>query len=247
VAAGSDTELAVIDAAGNRLVVFRFSGSEWSVQQTVDLPGSPLGIAHDGSRYLISMRDGKGLMAVEGERNQLRPVSLPEGAVAGDVAGVTGGGFLVLDTNGHQVLRMSRSGKIENEVPVEAGVVGLAAARGGGFFTSIPVTGEIASHDATGKQTARWALPAVEPVPAWPVSLVQIGGDLVVLDRHGHRLTLFDSKNRLIGIGARRGWEAGLLLFPSAVASFPDGRIAVADQRNGRVQIYQRIEDAQAP
>ena len=73
--------------------------------------------------------------------------------------------------------------------------------------------------------------------------MVQIEGDLLVLDRHGHRLVLFNSKHRFPGTGARRGWEPGLLLFPAAVTAFPDGRIAVADQMNGRLQIYRRIEE----
>ncbi len=243
VAAGSDSELAVIDAHGNRLIVFRFSGNEWAEKRTVNLPAPPLAIAHDGTRYLVSLREGTGLMAVEGTQHQLRAVSLPVGTVAGVVSGIPGGGFLVHDMAGHQVLNLNHAGKVEGGTPVEAGVVGLAAARGGGFFASIPATGEILNYDATGKPTERWSVPSAEPVPAWPVSLVQIEGDLLVLDRHGHRMVLFNSKNRFQGTGARRGWEPGLLLFPAAVTAFPDGRVAVADQMNGRVQIYQRIEE----
>jgi hypothetical protein len=246
VAAGSDTELAVIDAHDNRLIVFGYSGTAWTVQQTVNLPGTPLAIAHDGARYMISLREGKGLMAVEGPRHQLRPVSLPVGAVAGVVAAIPGGGFLVHDSAGHQVLSLAPTGKVGDATAVEQGVVGLASARGGGFFVSLPASGEILGYDATGKENNRWSVPSVEPVPAWPVSMVQIDGDLITLDRHGHRMVLFNSKNQFLGTGARRGWEPGLLLLPSAVAAFPDGRVAVADQMNGRVQIYRRIEEEPA-
>ncbi len=247
VAAGSDTELAVVDAHENRLIIFGYTGTEWTEQQTVNLPAVPLAIAHDGTRYLVSMRKGKGLTAVEGPRHQLRPVSLPVGSVAGVVAGIPGGGFLVHDPAGHQILKLDRAGKVDGATPVEAGVVGLAAARGGGFFASRPAAAEILGYDATGKITNRWSVPSVEPVPAWPVSLVQIEGDLIALDRHGHRLVLFNNKQQIQGIGARRGWEPGLLLFPAAVSAFPDGRVAVADQMNGRVQIYRRIEEEAAP
>jgi len=243
VAAGSDTELAVVDAHDNRLIVFRFSGTEWTLQQTVKLPAVPLSVAHDGTRYLVSLREGKGVMAVEGERHQLRPVSLPVGSVAGSVAGIPGGGFLVHDAAGHQVLNLGRDGKVAGGTAVPAGVAGLAHSRGGGFFVSLPAGGEILRYDATGKEAERWSVPAVEPVPAWPVSMVQIEGDLVTLDRHGHRMVLFNSKNQFLGIGARRGWEPGLLMFPVALTAFPDGRVAVADQLNGRVQIYHRLEE----
>lgn len=243
IAAGSDAELAVVDAHENRLILFGFTGTEWTEQQTIKLPAVPLDIAHDGTQYLVSMRGGRGLIAVEGSRHQLRPVSLPVGAVAGVVAGIVGGGFLVHDTSGHQVLKLTADGKVAGATPVETGVVGLAASRGGGFFASRPATGEILLYDATGKLANRWSVPSVEPVPAWPISMVQVDGDLVTLDRHSHRLVVFDSKHQLLGIGARRGWEPGLLLFPAAVAAFPDGRVAVADQSNGRVQIYARIEE----
>lgn len=243
VAAGSDSELAVVDAHGNRMILFGFSGTEWTEKQTVDLPGTPLAVAHDGTRYLVSLRGERGLMAVESPGHTLRPVSLPAGAVAGAVAGIPGGGFLVHDTAGHQVLNLTRAGKVERETPVETGVVGLAAAGAGGFFVSLPAEGEILRYGANGKLSDRWTVPSQEPVPAWPISMVQVEGDLIALDRHGHRLVVFDSKHRLLGIGARRGWEPGLLLFPVAVAAFPNGRIAVADQMNGRVQIYRRIEE----
>jgi hypothetical protein len=247
VAAGSNTELAVADADGNRLVVFGFSGTEWTMTKTVQLPGTPLAVAHDGITYLVSLREGKGLMAVEGEQYLLRPVSLPSGSIPGRVAGIPGGGFLVHDTVGHQVLSLDRAGKVGTGTPVEEGVAGLAASRGGGFFVSLPAESEIMHYDATGKPAGRWPVPSVEPVPAWPVSMVQIESDLVVLDRHGHRVVVFDPKHRVLGVGARRGWEPGLLLFPSALASFPDGRLVVADQMNGRIQVYKRIEEEPAP
>ena len=242
VAAGSDTELAVVDAHENRLIIFQFTGTEWIEKTKISLAGPPRAIGHDGNRYLVSMREGRGLIAVEGERHTLRPIFPPDGVVPGDVAGIPDGGFLVHDTAGDQVLKLDRSGKVEASWKVEAGIVGLATARSGGFYTSIPVPGEIVRYDARGELAGRWPVPPAAPVPAWPVALVQIDGDLVTLDRHSHRILSFDSKGQLVGTGARRGWEPGLLLFPSAVAAFPDGRIIVADQMNGRVQIYRKIE-----
>ena len=61
VAAGSDSELAVVDAHDNRMILFGFSGTEWIEKQTVDLPGTPLAVAHDGTRYMVSLREGRGL------------------------------------------------------------------------------------------------------------------------------------------------------------------------------------------
>ena len=70
VAAGSDTELAVVDAHDNRLIVFRFSGTEWTLQQTVKLPAVLLSVAHDGTRIEVD--------------EHLRSVSNPAVWVVGD-------------------------------------------------------------------------------------------------------------------------------------------------------------------
>ena len=86
-------------------------------------------------------------------------------------------------------------------------------------------------------------MPGLGPAPAWPVGLiVEDNGEIVVADRHGGRILVLDTSGRWIGSGSRRGWEPGLLRFPSDIARLPDGRIVVADQGNGRIQLLRRLE-----
>jgi sugar lactone lactonase YvrE len=244
VAAASENEIAVADAFGSRLLVF--TGSDpagWSVSTAIELPGTPHHLAYDGERYLVSLRQGGGVVAVERSSFQLRRLRLPEGTVAGALAAHPAGGFFVWDSARQRVLSVNAAGELQLEIDVEGYVTTLEGAADGGFYVAVTAPPEIRRYTPSGELRETWPVPGVPPVPAWPSGLsVQPGGDLVVVDRHNGRLLVLDGNGRMIGVGSRRGWEAGLLLRPRAAARFPDGRIAVADQGNGRVQIFRRSD-----
>ena len=67
---------------------------------------------------------------------------------------------------------------------------------------------------------------------------------LVVVDRHAGRLLELDANGQLTGVGARRGWEPGLLLYPAGAARLPDGGVVVADEGNGRTQFFRRARSS---
>ena len=114
-----------------------------------------------------------------------------------------------------------------------------AAGRGGDFFAALPHRGEVVHYGPAGGETGRWTVPGVNPSPAWPVGLAATsGGELMVLDRSGGRGVVFDVGGTIQGTGAREGWDAGLLRYPSGLTLCPGGLIAVADQGNGRVQLF---------
>jgi hypothetical protein len=244
-AAGASDELLVADAHGPRLLLVRFDGLEWVVTRALTLPAPPIGLAHDGSGYLLSLR-GLGLMAVEpGDR--LRPVALPAGIIPGTVAAVSGGGFLVHDLAGERVLRLSRGGEVATEVVKVGRISALAATSDGGLVVARAEEGALQRYGASGALTATWRIPGDGPVPAWPQAVaVEPGGGLLVLDRHNGRVVALDATGRPVGLGSRHGWEPGLLRFPAALTRLPDGRVVVADQGNGRVQIFTRAQ-GQAP
>lgn len=92
----------------------------------------------------------------------------------------------------------------------------------------------------------RWVLPSEGPVPAWPVGIaVEPSGSLAIVDRHGGRLLVLDATGEPEGAGSRRGWESGLLLFPAGIDRLDNGSLVVADEGNGRVQFFRRVDGAQ--
>lgn len=241
VAAASDEELAVADASGPRLLRFRKVGVSWQLDRTVPLGGAPAGLAWDGRRYVASLRQNGGLAAFEGADLVVRRLPLPRGVVPGALAAGPAGSLLLYDAGKRSVLRLSPEGVVAAEIAVGGDVTGLAATAAGGFFAAVAAEAAVKQFDAGGKLAGTWELPAFEHVPAWPTGLaVEPGGSLLVVDRHVGRVLVLDASGQVTGVGARRGWEPGLLLFPAGIARLPGGLVVVADEGNGRAQLFRR-------
>lgn len=243
VAAASAEEIAVADAFGPRLLRFLRIGVSWQLDTSVELPGAPVDLIYDGKRWVASLRQGKGLVAFEGPELGQRSIPLPSNVVPGPLAVLPNGDLLLYDHAGHRALRLDAAGKVLSEAPIEGAVGALAATAAGGFLAAVPAAGSVHSFDANGKLSATWDLPASGRIPAWPVGLaVEPGGDVVVVDRHAARLLVLDATGRVVGLGSRKGWEPGLLLFPAGLARLPNGQLLVADEGNGRAQVFRHID-----
>jgi hypothetical protein len=243
VAAASAEEVAVADAFGARLLRFRRVGVSWQLDGTVEMGGVPVALTSDGRRYVASLREGKGLASFEGPALQRRTLPLPPGVVPGALSTYSDGDLLVYDVAGGRALRLSGSGRPTTEVKIEGQVTALATSAAGGFFAAVAAEGSVLHFGANGSLAQRWELPGDEHIPAWPVGLAaEPGGDLYVVDRHGARLLVLDANGELVGLGSRRGWEPGLLHFPAGIARLPNGLVLVADEGNGRAQVFRRVE-----
>ena len=85
-------------------------------------------------------------------------------------------------------------------------------------------------------------------MPAWPTGLAaEPGGNLLVVDRHAGRVLVLDANGQVAGVGSRKGWEPGLLLFPAGIARLPGGAVVVADEGNGRAQLFRRSAAGTGP
>jgi hypothetical protein len=239
VAAASDEEIAVADAFESRLLRFRRVGVSWQLDASVKMPGTPVSLAWDGSRYVASLRQGEGVVAFEGPDLERRRLPLPRGTVPGPMAAYPNGDLLVYDWARGRALRLSRDGDATGEVEIGDGVTAVTPSPTGGFFAAVAARGSVLHFSANGSLEATWKLPAFEDVPAWPVGLVaEPGGTLLVVDRHLGRLVVLDSNGEVIGLGAARGWDPGLLLSPAGITRLPSGLVLVADEGNGRAQVF---------
>lgn len=248
VAAASAEEIVVADAWGPRLLRFRRAGVSWGLAGVVQIPAVPVALAWDGRRYVVALREGRGLVAFEGPELARRALALPRGVVPGALAAYPNGDLLLFDHAGGRALRLGEGSEPSREVPIEGYVTALAPSPSGGFFAAVAAQAMVLRFGANGELDASWTLPPFEKIPAWPVGLaVEPGGTLLVVDRHAGRLLALDANGEPSGLGARKGWEPGLLLQPAAIARLPDGLVAVADGGNGRVQLFRRFEKNRAP
>ena len=247
VAAATDVQIAVADAISPRLVIFELASGEWTVERTIPLPAAPRDLINDGRRYVLSLGDGK-LVAVTEASWEVRRLPLPSGTVPGRLAARLGGGFWVHDMAGEKLLALEGDGDVGAEVQVRGTFTALASAVDGGFYAAVAAVAEVRHYDRRGQLRMTWTVPGDGPIPAWPSGVVvDSGGNLLVVDRHGGRIVALDASGRLVGVGSQQGWEPGQLRFPSALALLPDGRLVVADQGNSRVQIFRPLPRKSPP
>ena len=245
VASGKLDEIAVADAAGPSLEIFRnVGGAEgWVVERSIELPGPAYSLSCGAERYLLSTRQPGVLLTVSRPDYALRQMALPGRITPGAAICLADGQIVVHDLAAGRLVVLDNALAVRASVEMTDAVSALAAGPGGGFYAALPGAGEVRRYGANGEQLAVLAVPGLDPAPAWPVGLiVEDNGQIVVADRHGGRLLVLETSGRWIGSGSRRGWEPGLLRFPADIVRLPDGSVAVADQGNGRVQLFRRLE-----
>lgn len=243
VAAAPDGRVAVADAFGSRVLLFTRTGGSWQMERSVDLPGVPAGLTHDGSAFVVSLRGDGGLLRLDSTGGVPRRLTLPADVVPGALASSADGSLLVFDEVSNRVLELAESGEVRRAVDLGPRVTALASGSKSGFFAAVPDQATILTVDGEGVVRESWTLEGADPKPAWPTGIVvEPGGDVLVSDRHGHRILVFDATGRWIGLGSGSGWEPGLLRFPGALARLPTGELVVADQGNARVQVFRRSD-----
>jgi hypothetical protein len=245
VAAGGVDEIAVADAAGPSLIIFRDQGGAdgWVVHLSVELPAPAYSVSCGAERYLVSTRRPGVLLTIGKGDYALRELVLPAGITPGAATCLVDGQLLVHDLAAGRLVVLDSALKVRTTVEIAETIAGLAAGSGGGFYATVPGAAEVRRYGANGEELSSLTLPGLDPTPAWPVGLiVEPSGEVVVVDRHGGRILVMGASGRWAGSGSRRGWEPGLLRFPADLARLPDGRIVVADQGNARIQLFRRIE-----
>ena len=245
VAVGGIDEIAVADAAGPALKILRdLGGAEgWVVERSIELPRPAYSLSCGAEAYLVSTREPGILLTVGRDDWAPRELALPGRITPGAATCLADGQLVVHDLPAGRLVVLDRGLQIRATVELAEAVSALAAGPGGGFYATLPATGEVRRYGANGEQLSVLAVPGLEPAPAWPVGLiVEDSGQVIVVDRHGGRLLVLETSGRWVGSGSRRGWEPGLLRYPADLARLPDGGVAVADQGNGRVQLFRRLE-----
>jgi sugar lactone lactonase YvrE len=70
---------------------------------------------------------------------------------------------------------------------------------------------------------------------------VDAAGQLWVSDAHTDRVSLYTADGRLLLTLGGRGVDPGRFSFPAGIAAHPDGRVAVADSFNRRIQVFRIV------
>jgi outer membrane protein assembly factor BamB len=121
-----------------------------------------------------------------------------------------------------------------------------AEAEDGRIYVPNPAAGTVevvepdgSSHATLGRRgTKRGEL-------AFPVGVAFApGGVVLVLDRLKHSIVAYDADRRFVKEYGTYGFAPGSLYYPSAIGTFPDGRVYVAQGYQGRVQVFRFQDEA---
>ena len=239
VAAASKDRIAVSDLSASRIFFFKRIGVSWALEQIVECPSPPIDLIWDRDRYVISTRRSGVLFVVAGPGSAIEELRIASGFRPGARVELLSGGQLVYDQGTSNIVRIARNGESLESASIDSFVTALAARPNGGWLAALPDKGEIAVFDAKGRPTDRWSLPPLGPVPAWPAGVAtDREGRIFVADRHNGRILVLDSSGRWIGVGSRKGWDAGLLIRPAGIVRLAEAGLLVADQGNGRAQLF---------
>lgn len=248
VAAASLERVAVADAYGPKLLLFQRVGVSWSLEATVALPGTPVGLVWDGARYVLSLRGETRLVALREGEAEVSAISLPAALVPGPIASLPSGGLLVFDAAASQLVELDGTGQVVPVAPVSGTVTGLAGLDTGGYLAAIGDQARIVRFDPRGAVVESWELPANGSTPAWPAGITSDpDGRVFVADRHNGRILQLDHTGTWVGVGSREGWDPGLLRYPAGLARLSSNLLLVADQGNGRTQIFRITTDRSTP
>jgi hypothetical protein len=242
VTAIGETGLAVAEVVPvPRVLEFRRSDARWSTVREVPLPAAPVDLVHDGKRLVIALREPGGMVSLGDGDEDVQRLALDREIVPGHLSPVRNGNLLVHDLASDRVVELNADLQLVREAEVPLGVTALVATPGGGFLIALGAEGRVVRYDSGWALRDSWDLAPDDGKPAWPAGIVALAnGEILVLDRHGSRILALDSNGRWVGLGSRRGWDPGLLWFPADLTSLHRGFVAVADEGNGRVQIFRR-------
>jgi len=248
VAAGPEGKIAVADASPPRLLLFRRVGVSWHYERSAPLPSIPLDLGFTRDRWVVSLRQTAELITVDDQDLTIRRIALPGEIVPGALSVLSNGGILLHDAAGERVLEIDTRGTIQRDVEVNGIVTAIATDFGGGFFAAIPDQELILHFNSQWDQVSDWQMPSLGPKPAWPNGMVvRPSGEVLVLDRHNGVILVVDLAGELVGQGSRQGWEPGLLRFPSDIALVSSREVVVADQGNGRAQVFRLTGSVSEP
>jgi DNA-binding beta-propeller fold protein YncE len=207
----------------------------------------PIGVAVCDEALVVSDAEAGRVALLDGQLRLLRwlveDVQRPTGLACRD------GRVYVVETGRHRILVL-KDGEVE--------VLGERGAGPGefNFPTSLTTDGEsLWVGDALNFRVQR-----IDPEDGSPLGDFGRVGDApgetprikgVAVDRNGHlwvsdgyldRVSLYDPRGRLlISIGSTGSGE-GEFSFPAGIAAHPDGRVAVVDSFNRRLQIFQVLD-----
>ncbi len=244
--AWSGDDLIVADPGARRLARIAGDGRvTWSQPD-----GAPLGVAACAAGIVASDPGAGRLMLFDGALRTARV--LAEGLARPTGVACLDERVYVAETGRHRVLVLQADGSrvglgARGEAPAQFNFPTALAAARGTLYVGDTLNFRVQVLDAaSGAYRGAFGRLGDGPgdMPRLKGLALDARGDLWVSDAHLDRVSLYAPDGSLLLALGGRGSDPGRFSFPSGIAAHVDGRVAVADSLNRRVQVFRLLPQA---
>ncbi|MGZ3536204.1 MAG: NHL repeat-containing protein [Thermodesulfobacteriota bacterium] len=248
VASGEKSVLVVGDTANDRLVQYTFQDKNLAGGSQIKIPqlSNPIRVQVNSKREIFAL-DGKKRRIVrlspEGTfKNYVDPEGIPSPSafVSRSFKIDRSDNIYILDIFTGRVLVLNPEGKYQKQIPFPKEY---------GFFSDLSVDskGNILLLDCvkamvfSAPKDANSFSPLTKSLREYldfPTSLSESRGTIYVVDEDGGGIVILGADGTFVGRQLSKGWNEGLLYFPSQISVNEKGEIFIADRGNSRVQIF---------
>ncbi len=248
VASGEKSVLVIGDTANDRLVRFTFQDRNLS-------GGSEIKIPQLSNPIRVQINSKGEIFALDGKKRRIVRLN-PDGSFKGyvDPEGVPSpsafvprsfkidrsDNIYILDIFGGRVLALNPEGKYQKQIPFPNGY---------GFFSDLSVDSKstillidcIKAMVFSASKDSNSFSPLTKGLREYldfPTSIMESRGTIYVVDEDGGGVVILGTDGTFLGRQLSRGWNEGLLYFPSQISVNEKGEVFIADRGNGRVQIF---------
>jgi hypothetical protein len=248
VASGEKSVLVVGDTANDRLVQYTFQDKNLAGGSQIKIPqlSNPIRVQVNSKREIFAL-DGKKRRIVrlspEGTfKNYVDPEGIPSPSafVSRSFKIDRSDNIYILDIFTGRVLVLNPEGKYQKQIPFPKEY---------GFFSDLSVDskGNILLLDCvkamvfSAPKDANSFSPLTKSLREYldfPTSLSESRGTIYIVDEDGGGIVILGADGTFVGRQLSKGWNEGLLYFPSQISVNEKGEIFIADRGNSRVQIF---------
>jgi len=252
VASGEKSILVIGDTANDRLVRYTFQDRNLTGGSQIKIPqlSNPIRVQINSKGEIFAL-DGKKRRIVklnpEGAfKNYVDPEGIPSPSafVPRSFKIDRSDNIYILDIFTGRVLVLNPDGKYQKQIPFPKEY---------GFFSdlSVDLKGNILLLDCvkamvfSAPKDSNSFSPLTKSLREYldfPTSIADSRGTIYIVDEDGGGIVILGADGTFVGRQLSRGWNEGLLYFPSQMCVNEKGEVFIADRGNSRVQIFTLVK-----